>query len=73
MPLNVCVYGDPSGDSNRTSASRTDWQIVKSFFGRYSDRFQAHFCVPSKAGPMKDRVNCVNRCLKTSQASGTCI
>jgi hypothetical protein len=34
-PLAVCVYGDSTGEQRRTSASRTDWQIVKDFFGRY--------------------------------------
>jgi hypothetical protein len=60
MPLLVYIYGDPSADSLKTSASRTDWEIIKRFFGRYTDRFRAQFRVPSKAGPVKDRVNCVN-------------
>src|ERR1700722_3529126 len=30
-PVAVCVYGDSTGDQRRTSASRTDWQIVKEF------------------------------------------
>jgi hypothetical protein len=59
-PLAVYIYGDPSGDSRQTSASRTDWQIVKEFFRRYPERFQAQFRVPSSHGPVKDRVNCVN-------------
>jgi len=63
MPLLVYVYGDASADSDKTSASRTDWEIVKRFFGRYTDRFRAHFRVPSKNGPVKDRVNCVNTML----------
>ena len=63
IPLNVYVYGDPSANSQKTSASSTDWEIVKSFFGRYTDRFKVQFRVPSKAGPVKDRVNCVNAML----------
>src|SRR5216684_667016 len=59
-PLQVYVYGDPSGEGRRTAASRTDWQIVREFFRRYPDRFSAQFRVPSAAGPVKDRVNCVN-------------
>ena len=62
-PIAVYVYGDASGDSHKTSASRTDWQIVKEFFGRYPDRFQAHFRVPSANIRVKDRVNCVNAML----------
>jgi hypothetical protein len=59
-PLPIRIYGDAAGEQRRTSASRTDWQIVKEFFGRYKDRFQASFHVPSGNPPVKDRVNCVN-------------
>jgi terminase large subunit-like protein len=59
-PMNVYVYGDATGSSRKTSASRTDWQIVKEFFGRYTDRFKVQFRVPSANPPQKDRVNCVN-------------
>jgi hypothetical protein len=59
-PLGIYVYGDSTGEQRRTSASRTDWQIVKEFFGRYPERFRATFRVPSANPPVKDRVNCVN-------------
>jgi Terminase large subunit, T4likevirus-type, N-terminal len=62
-PLNVYVYGDASAQSQHTSASRTDWQIVKDFLGRYPDRFHAHFRVPSSNPLVKDRVNCLNAML----------
>jgi len=62
-PLGVYVYGDASGDGRRTSATRTDWQIIKDFFGRYPERFHVQFRVPSANGPVKDRVNCVNAVL----------
>jgi hypothetical protein len=58
--MNVYVYGDATGEAHKTSASRTDWQIVKDFFGRYKDRYQVRFEVPSANPPVKDRVNCVN-------------
>ena len=61
--LSVTVYGDATGEQRKTSASRTDWQIVKDFFGRYPERFQAHFRIPSANGPVKDRINCVNAIL----------
>lgn len=64
VPLNVYVYGDPSGDQHKTSASRTDWEHIKRFFDRNTDRFKVQFRVPSKAGPVKDRVNCVNAMLR---------
>src|SRR5579862_3842600 len=59
-PISVNVYGDATGDQRHTSASRTDWQIVKQFFGRYPDRFHVTFHVPSSNPMVKDRVNCVN-------------
>jgi hypothetical protein len=62
--LNIYIYGDATGEQRRTSSSRTDWQIVKDFFGRHKDRFQAYFCVPSSNPPVKDRVNCVNAMLR---------
>jgi hypothetical protein len=65
MPLAIAVYGDATGEQHRTSASRTDWQIVKEFFGRYKDRFSASFHVPSANPPVKDRINCVNAKLRS--------
>jgi hypothetical protein len=62
--LGIYVYGDATAEQRRTSASRTDWQIVKDFFGRYSDRYQAAFRVPSANPLVKDRVNCVNAVLR---------
>jgi hypothetical protein len=60
MPLIVYVYGDATGEQHRTSASRTDWQIVKDFFGRYPDRYRASFQKLTSNPPVKDRINCVN-------------
>jgi len=40
--LNVSVYGDATGEQRHPSASSTDWQIVKAFFGRYPLRLQRH-------------------------------
>jgi hypothetical protein len=62
-PLSVTIYGDASGDQRHASSSRTDWQIVKNFFGRHTDRFHVSFRVPSSNPPVKDRINCVNALL----------
>ncbi len=62
-PGRVLVYGDATGEQRKTSASRTDWQIVKNFFGRYPDRYCVSFSVPSANPPVKDRINCVNALL----------
>jgi hypothetical protein len=63
-PLNVIVYGDATGEQHRTSASRTDWQIVKAFFGRYPYDFNVSFRVSASNPPVRDRVNCVNARLR---------
>jgi hypothetical protein len=60
----ITVYGDATGQQRQTSASRTDWQIIKDFFGRYHDRFNVSFRVPSANPPVKDRTNCVNALLR---------
>jgi|SRR5579862_3262750 len=62
-PLIIYIYGDATGTQTKSSASRTDWQIVRDFFGRYTDRYHAAFQVPSANPPVKDRVNCVNAML----------
>src|SRR5438477_4552095 len=62
--LNVYVYGVATGEQRRTSASRTDWQIIKKFFGQYPDRYRASFRVPSSNPPVKDPINCVNALLR---------
>jgi len=64
FPTDIYVYGDATGEQHRTSSSRTDWQIVKDFFGRHTDRYRAIFRVPSANPPVKDRVNCVNALLR---------
>jgi hypothetical protein len=57
------IHGDATGEQRRSSASRTDWQIVKDFFGRYQDRYRANLRIPSANPPVKDRINCVNAML----------
>jgi Terminase large subunit, T4likevirus-type, N-terminal len=57
----IHVYGDATGSGRQTSASRTDWQIVRDFFKRYP--YPVEHRVPSSNPPVKDRVNCVNAML----------
>jgi hypothetical protein len=63
FPIEIAVYGDAS-EPRQTSATRTDWQIVKEFFARYRDRFHFTLNVPSANPIVKDRVNCVNARLR---------
>jgi len=63
-PVQLNIYGDATGDGRRSSASRTDWQLVNEFFSRYRDRFTTSFQVGKSNPPVKDRVNCVNAVLR---------
>src|SRR5581483_10630305 len=67
-PLQVKIYGDATGIGRRSSASQTDWQIVREFFLAHQDRFKASYHVRSSNPEVKDRIACVNKRLKT-QAS----
>ena len=59
--LTVNLFGDASGNGRHTSASRTDWQIVKEVLGGYG--YMVNSRVPSVNPAVKDRVNCVNAML----------
>jgi hypothetical protein len=61
FPLKIYLYGDTTGNGRKTSASRTDWQIVQEFFSGHSCQITRR--VPSSNPPVKDRVNCVNAML----------
>jgi hypothetical protein len=58
--ITVYIYGDPSGDARKSSATRTDWEIIRDFFASHKDVYDVGFRVRSKAPPVKDRVNSVN-------------
>jgi len=60
LPIQVDVYGDATGDARRSSASRTDWQLVRDFFARNGNRYRPVFHVGSSNPAVRDRVNCVN-------------
>ena len=59
VPLTVKVYGDASG-ANRMHAGPSDWQIVRDFFGRVSDRINVTYHVRSSNPAVKDRIAAVN-------------
>lgn len=60
VPLHVTVYGDASGEQRNSAADKTDWQIVREFFKRHSDKLTAAFKVPSANPAVKARVNAMN-------------
>jgi hypothetical protein len=59
-PIQVDVYGDATGDARRSSASRTDWQLVHDFLDGIRGRCRAVYNVGSSNPAVRDRVNCVN-------------
>jgi hypothetical protein len=72
LPITLNIYGDATGDARRSSASRTDWQIVKDFVAQYRHNFNSSFRASSSNPPVKDRVNCVNAKLR-NQAGERCL
>ena len=60
------IYGDATGNGRASSASRTDWQIVKEFFTSKGYGFVRQFHVSSANPAVKDRVNCMNAALRNT-------
>lgn len=60
------IYGDATGSGRSTSASKTDWQIVKDFFASWGGGFVRSFHVTSSNPAVKDRINCVNAMLRNT-------
>ena len=58
------VYGDATGEHRQSSASRTDWQIVRSCLAGHEGRFQISYRYYNYNPLIKDRVNCVNAALR---------
>jgi hypothetical protein len=63
-PIQLNLYGDAAGAARRSSASRTDWQIVRDVFHSCRDRFRTSFLMDSSNPLVKDRTNCVNARLR---------
>jgi Terminase large subunit, T4likevirus-type, N-terminal len=59
-PVTLHVYGDATGESRTSAASRTDWKIIRDFFNAKKAAFQASIRVDASNPPVKDRINCVN-------------
>jgi hypothetical protein len=59
--LEVHIYGDASGHQRRTSASDTDWTIIRQFFAiMHKGEIQVS-CRQATSNPLvRDRINCVN-------------
>jgi len=65
-PITVHVYGDASGNQKRTSASATDWAIVKQFFTMWVGTYRPVYRFSSANPAVRDRINCVNSRLRNA-------
>jgi hypothetical protein len=63
-PHRLWLDGDATGDNRHSSASRTDWQIVRDFLRGYNWLFEVTDRVGRENPSVKDRTNCVNALLK---------
>jgi hypothetical protein len=59
-PLNVEVYGDASGNHRRTSATVTDWALIRQFFSTWVGVYKPSFHTSTSNPAVRDRINCVN-------------
>ena len=62
--MRVDVYGDATGDARRSSASCTDWELVRNFLGKHRNQYRQVVHVGSSNPPVRDRINCVNAKLR---------
>jgi hypothetical protein len=65
-PVQLDIYGDATGNGRASSASRTDWQIVKEVLDARGYGFVRKFHVTSANPMVKDRVNCMNSMLRNT-------
>jgi hypothetical protein len=67
-PIEVRIFGDATGDSRKSSAHKTDWQIVRDFLRDNQNLCNVHFALPHVNPRVADRINCVNA--KIANAKG---
>jgi len=67
-PIEIRVFGDATGDSRKSSAHKTDWQIVRDFFRDNQNLCDTHYALPHANPKVADRINCVNA--KIANAKG---
>ena len=65
-PVTLQVYGDASGNQRNTAGARTDWSIIRDFFGSKRGEFEVTFRIASANPAVKDRINCVNSRLRNA-------
>jgi len=58
--LRVLVTGDASSNARHTSANASDQQLIRAFFNRKANEFDAQLWFASGNPPVRTRVNAVN-------------
>jgi hypothetical protein len=59
-PSEIRIFGDATGNSRKSSASKTDWQIIRDFFRDLPHIYNVHYSIPNAKPSVADRINCVN-------------
>jgi len=63
--LDVHIYGDASGHQRRTSATATDWNLIRQYFAAMHRGTIQISCRLATVNPqVRDRINCVNARLR---------
>jgi hypothetical protein len=63
--LDVHIYGDASGHQRRTSATATDWNLIRQYFATIHKGAIQISCRQANVNPhVRDRINCVNARLR---------
>jgi hypothetical protein len=63
--LDVHIYGDASGHQRRTSATATDWNLIRQYFATLHKGAIQVSCRHANVNPhVRDRINCVNARLR---------
>lgn len=65
----IALYGDASGTQRHSSATRSDYEIIREFFKHRRDRVRLSENIPAKNPPVKDRVIAVNSLFKNGLGS----
>ena len=60
------VYGDASGHQRRSSASATDWTLIREFFARWRGAYVPSIRAANVNPAVRDRINCVNARLQNA-------
>jgi len=56
----IDIHGDSSGYARRSSASFSDWHLIRNFFAQHSGQALAHIKAGNSNPAVRDRINIVN-------------